>query len=75
MNVCRSCKAPIRWARTAAGRNIPLDAAPVAHGNVELDDQGIATVLAATAAWDGVTPRYTSHFATCPDADQHRRTP
>ncbi len=33
---CRSCRAPIVWARTPAGRLMPLDPTPTDDGNVEI---------------------------------------
>jgi hypothetical protein len=84
MAACRSCKAPIFWALTPNGRRIPLDAEPVDGGNIVLDDPAAeaptdprtARVVGKEAqpnlfGDDG--PRYTSHFATCPDADSHRK--
>lgn len=47
MSRCRSCNAPIRWARTAAGKAMPLDAAPAAGGNVILEAAGGQAVLFA----------------------------
>lgn len=69
MSRCRSCAAEITWARTTTGRRIPLDAVPVAGGNIELHD-GIAHV--ASQAVLSIDPLYVSHFATCPDANEHR---
>lgn len=69
MPACRSCGAPILWARTVQGKAIPLDAQRSERGNIEL--------RGGTAHY--VTPdinaelRYISHFATCPQADQHRK--
>lgn len=76
---CRTCKAPIRWAKTVAGEFMPLDLEP--------DDTGEWTL--AMAPRPGGSPRaihvpetrraayagslYRVHWATCPDADQHRR--
>lgn len=75
---CRSCSAPIEWARTVNGRLIPLDAEPDPAGNVLLEDvQGsrVAHVLGARgdvpfelAHLDG--PRYMPHHATCPSWGQ-----
>lgn len=76
MSTCRSCQAPIRWATTARGKAMPLDPRPTSDGNVVLDNQGAAVVLAdeALAAMrDGGVPLFTSHFATCPNANEHRR--
>ena len=40
---CQSCEAPIRWVKTKAGKNLPVNP-------------------------DGI-----AHFATCPEADKHRK--
>lgn len=69
---CRTCKQRVRWARTERGNAIPLDPEPAANGSIRLDD-GVAFVVpeADRAAFAGEL--YLSHFATCPDAAQHRR--
>lgn len=80
MSDCRSCGAPIRWAVTATGKRIPLDPEPVDGGNVLLHEpidggESIATVVGkapAPSLFGDDAPRYVSHFATCPNADQHR---
>ncbi len=77
MNRCRSCHAPVRWAVTANGKRIPVDADPMAEGGnllLSLDDPPTATVVDPGALMlvdDG--KRFVSHFVTCPDADEHRR--
>ena len=68
---CRSCHAPIRWVRTRRGELMPLDADPVADGNVILDDDGRAVVLGNQLPLAQPT-RYRPHFASCPHADQWR---
>jgi hypothetical protein len=78
---CRSCRRPILWARTPAGRRIPIDPIPVAEGNIVLVDTHPATghdryqarILTAGEQPPPGTLRYVSHFATCPDASTHRR--
>jgi hypothetical protein len=75
---CRSCGARILWAETVKGRRIPLDAEPADGGNMVLEQRGhhrapLATVLTGGAAPND-KPRYKSHFATCPNAQQHRRS-
>jgi hypothetical protein len=70
---CRSCNAPIRWAQTEVGRAIPLDAEPVQGGNIELTtttNRHGAVVQVARIVEGG---EWQSHFATCPNAAQHRR--
>ncbi len=41
MSLCSSCHATIRWAKTPAGKNTPLDEQPAADGPLWLDN-GIA---------------------------------
>jgi len=64
---CRTCGAPIRWAVTAAGRRMPLDTKPVTLFVLvgSTDEQGNQRVDTRTG--------YVSHFATCPQAAEHRR--
>jgi len=74
---CGSCPAPIIWARTPAGKRMPVDAEPTPDGNVTLVpplesyDSPLAVV---SSERDPSSTRYTSHFATCPNADSHRRS-
>jgi hypothetical protein len=79
---CRSCGAAVIWTRTAAGKAMPVDAEPVDGGNVLLSrgpaDVGIPTATVVgkrvqPSIFGDDSPRYTSHFATCPHADTHRR--
>lgn len=77
---CGSCDAPIVWASTHAGRNMPLDAQPCAEptslrawrdpaGTIHVRDiDGIGSTEIPADARNA-----TSHFATCPNAGQHRR--
>ena len=60
---CRSCDAAIVWMKTAAGKNMPVDADSVKH---------------AQLIWKDRKPQFDkryhiSHFSTCPNANQHRR--
>lgn len=81
ISTCSSCGARIRWAKTSAGKRMPLDAEPSGSGNVLLGWIGgeeVAIVLGndraderAAAQIDGRA--YLSHFATCPNASAHRR--
>jgi hypothetical protein len=70
MATCRSCNAPIRWARTVNDKAIPLDAQPTTLGNLELRGQVAHHV---TPDHNALGTRYTSHFATCKNAAQHRK--
>lgn len=53
---CSSCMARIIWFKTAAGKNMPVDADSVKPGEFTLD-----------------VKKHKSHFATCPQRDQHRK--
>lgn len=67
MSLCRTCHEPIEWARTETGARIPLNltASPDA-ANIVLE-AGVARVVAAGAG------THIAHFATCPQAADHRR--
>lgn len=72
---CRSCGASIRWAFTLADRRIPLDPTPTDAGNLSIvseraSEYGMTPVVGPA---DPTRDRYTSHFATCPHAAEHRR--
>lgn len=81
MSHCRSCGAPVRWARTLTGKAIPLDTEPDPAGNIALDDTGDpnapqARVLAGVDLFDARSAGATlwlSHFVTCPEAGKWRR--
>lgn len=60
-STCSSCGAPIVWAKSAkTGKAMPLDAKPEKRVIVE---NGFGRVVDV----------HTSHFVTCPTAEQHRR--
>jgi hypothetical protein len=67
---CRSCKASILWVVMQSGRAMPLDAEPSASGTIVVDGEHARVAKPDPA---DPQPRYTSHFATCPGAGQHRR--
>lgn len=75
---CTSCAAKIVWVETESGKRMPLDAGPNATGNViavgHTGDTMIVKV-GTTVELDNAAPerRYQTHFATCPNADRHRR--
>jgi hypothetical protein len=80
MSRCRSCNAPIRWVRTAAGKAMPIDPAPdLERGNLLVGFVGgeeIATILTGNELASSRArrdPLHLSHFATCPQAAAHRR--
>lgn len=76
---CSSCNARIVFVASAlTGKPMPLDADAVENGNVVLRE-GRAHVITpgsveeAQVRANGV-PRFRSHFATCVDAAEHRRS-
>lgn len=73
---CRSCAAPIVWTVTTNGKRMPVDADPiVAPRGFRLEELDGETITAAfTGVPDPQERLYQSHFATCPNSDQHRRT-
>lgn len=60
---CSSCGAAIVWVETSSGKSMPLDAKPERRW-VRAGRTGESAHFAET---------YVSHFATCPNAAQHRR--
>lgn len=84
---CRSCDAPIIWARSvASGKNIPLNADQVEPGTagsmllVHGRAYSMKRRAEALADWHRVLgdtrtsdlPHHFAHFVTCPNAAQHR---
>lgn len=77
---CATCGAAIRWVVTEHGKRMPIDVSPVNDGNIVLRERlgqtPIAVVLTGGMFGAIEQPkgaRYKSHFATCPQAAQHRR--
>jgi hypothetical protein len=54
---CRSCGAAIVWLTTSGGKSMPVDAETVGSADLGLFVFG----------------KHRSHFASCPNADQHRK--
>ena len=67
---CKSCHAPLIWAKTTRGKWMPLDAEEVlVKGETlwRIDEQGVVQRAAI--------PRgHRAHHVTCPFADQYRRS-
>lgn len=71
---CRSCDQLIAWCLTPKGKRMPVDPEPDPDGNVIVWSalgQQRCRVVKTDEHVHGM--RYTSHFATCPHADEHRR--
>jgi len=69
----------MRWVVLDSGKLMPIDPEPHAQGNVLLTSaRGDAKVLTADEMEFYLqqhpdTKRYRSHYATCPNAKQHRK--
>lgn len=83
MSRCRSCRARIRWVHIAGSitnKTMPLDAEPHPHGNIVIRTEGpnagraevLGKATSVEASRSGAV-LYQSHFATCPNADDHRK--
>jgi len=70
---CRSCGAAITWVKTSAGKTMPVDAEPVADGNLVIEDGVVRYLSSNQVAMFVPANKYKSHFATCPNASEHRK--
>lgn len=86
MTPCKSCGALMIWARSSkSGANVPLDARPVTGQEDERVRPWTTVFSRETVAGNEVCtpghydavytqgPVYVNHFATCPNAKEHRR--
>jgi hypothetical protein len=72
-NTCTACGAPVIWARTTRGKNIPVDAEPSDRGNVFLakDKTGKPEALFMPRNAGAIGERlHTCHLDTCPGRPQ-----
>lgn len=77
MPQCRSCGAQIDWVVTKAGKNMPVDPEYVDWNDAEdrmvlVTDQGNVYTVDHNKNYSSVRGRI-SHFASCPNADKHRK--
>ncbi len=72
MSECSSCGAKIIWALTEGGKRMPLDAKPVTMFALPTKRQAEGAGIAPTAVSITV---YQTHFASCPNAAEHRKRP
>lgn len=77
---CKSCTAPIRFARLASGKMLPLNVEPDAlRGNVRWDPLTNEAVVLKRGEVEEARARraelYLSHFASCPQGPAHRTPP
>lgn len=61
------------WVETEKGKRMPIDAEPSATGRFALSEDG-RTVSFRRANPSGRVDLYCSHFETCPDSDDWRRS-
>jgi len=74
MSRCSSCRAEIIWAATEAGKAIPLDPVMSPAGNlIAIEGRPGLTVRTKAPLLERHLVGYVPHFATCPQADNHRR--
>jgi hypothetical protein len=70
-DTCRSCGAEVEWATWDSGKAMPVDIAPDPKGKLVVF---AGKVRVATPDDDKLKrERRTSHFATCPNSDMHRK--
>lgn len=77
---CRSCSMPIYWATTPttpSAASMPVNVDPQEDGNVLLSVTASGKLKAVVLARGAEKPPgrhlYTSHFATCSHAAEHRK--
>jgi hypothetical protein len=77
-STCKGCGDRIKWVSTTQGRAMPLDPDPVPNGNVVIVRDGggglLAEYLRRTDTPAPGTPRYQSHFSSCPERARFRRS-
>lgn len=71
---CNSCHADIAWVQTTNGKRMPIDPEPVVGGNLVVRERIGQVPLAFYTKPDPQTPRYVSHFVTCPQRNKWRKT-
>lgn len=79
MAKCRSCKKEIDWVEMESGKKMPVDAMPRPYW-CPLPGETLVVKVVGKPAFVVTSPTDrplvtvgVSHFATCPDADQHRK--
>jgi hypothetical protein len=71
---CQGCGAPLRWAKTEAGKWLCLEPQPDPAGNVVVGADGLARVLTGGLFDEpGEGERFMPHWARCPKAREFRK--
>ena len=89
MAKCRSCGAEIIWIKMKSGKAMPVDAKPISYNTIPPIPDSAEQLCGNGPVYTLVTPDgrvvrgtfnpasekigYTSHFATCPNANRHRK--
>jgi hypothetical protein len=75
MNRCKSCQAEIVFAKVTGKsgrvRTMPFDAEPLPDGEWQVTGERAIYVGKEPSLF--ASDRHRTHFATCPNADQHRK--
>jgi hypothetical protein len=71
---CKSCNAEIIWTVTEKGRRMPVDAEQKLGGNIVLRPREYLPPVAFYVKANEHVLAHVSHFVTCPQAAQHRKT-
>ena len=66
---CRSCDAPLLWFRTPAGKNMPIDDSDAL--NLLPGTLTVGETFTRAEGKEMLLPY--AHWASCPNASQHRR--
>jgi hypothetical protein len=69
MSKCRSCGAEVIWKQTDSGTFMPIDPKPHPKGNLVVTGNDRVKVITHGSP---SSPRYISHFVSCPNAAAHR---
>lgn len=69
---CKSCGAPIVWAKTPKGKTMPMEPDLVHGGNVKLSCDDAGMLRAEVVRPVGNAEAWVTHFSLCEHAAEHR---
>jgi hypothetical protein len=76
VSACRSCGASVTWVVLPSGKRMPLDAVSTDDGTHVMSGAyapGEPHAVPVDLLTPASTPRFKSHFATCPDSKEWRK--
>lgn len=80
MSKCRSCGKEIIWIKMTSGKSMPCDSEKISFTLAHPSDKDALVLVEPSGKItkghfdpNGEKIGYTSHFATCPNADKHRK--